>query len=102
MTGIIWGRTQERANEELERVRDQYLAYGKVLSYIRKDGFGTQDGDCWKAVKANDSARGYLCNISYIDKTIPEDIIKQESFLLQEVILIKLLNTLIYNIWNIN
>lgn len=76
MTGIIWGRTQGRANEELERVRDQYLAYGKVLSYIRKDGFGTQDGDCWKAVKANDSARGYLCNISYIDKTIPEDIIK--------------------------
>lgn len=76
MTGIIWGKTQERANEELERVRDQYLAYGKVLSYIRKDGFETQDGDCWKAVKANDSARGYLCNISYIDKIIPEDIIK--------------------------
>ena len=77
MTGIIQGRTQERANEELERVRDQYLAYEKVLSYIRKDGFGTQDGDCWKAVKANDSARGYLRNISYIDKTIPENIINE-------------------------
>ena len=76
MTGIIWGRTQERANEELEKVKDQYLAHGKVFSYIKKDGFGTQDGDCWRAVKANDSARGYLCNISYIDKIISEDIIK--------------------------
>lgn len=77
MTGIVWGRTQERANEELERVKDQYLANGRVLTSIKKDSFQTQEGDYWKAVKANDFARGYLCNISYIDKTIPEDIINE-------------------------
>lgn len=77
MTGIIWGRTQDRANEEFEKVKNEYLTHGKVLTYIKKDSFETQDGDCWKAVKANDFARGYCCNISYIDKTIPENIINE-------------------------
>ena len=36
-----------------------------------------QGGDCWKAVKTNDFARGYCCNISYIDKTIPENIVNE-------------------------
>ena len=33
------------------------------------------NGDYWKAVKASDSARGYRCNISYIDVNIPHQVI---------------------------
>lgn len=77
MIGTIWGRTQERACKELEIIKNRYLTYGEILTEIKKNSFKTQSGDYWVAVKTNEYARGYRCNISYIDKTIPEDIVNE-------------------------
>ena len=32
-----------------------------------------ENGDTWKVVKANDSARGQRCNIAYIERSIDYD-----------------------------
>lgn len=43
--------------------------YKKSGSYAR-----FENGDTWQVVKANDGARGYRCNIAYIERCINRDI----------------------------
>lgn len=77
MIGIVWGSTQQIANEKLEEVKNNYLSFGNnPVVEVEKCYFETQNGDVWRALAAIDLARGYRCNISYIDKQIPQEIVE--------------------------
>lgn len=36
-----------------------------------------KNGDIWTMANAKDSARGHCCNVSYIQRSIPIDIVEQ-------------------------
>lgn len=76
MIGIVWGKTKERAIEELEKIKKNYIHRKTDIIKKGKDYFEAQNGDVWRAVKADEYVRGYKCNISYIDKSIPQDIVR--------------------------
>lgn len=77
MTGIVWGSTQQIANQKLEEIRNVYLFYDNwSLIKVKKDYFETQNGDVWRALAANEMQRGYKCNISYIDTRISQEIVE--------------------------
>lgn len=79
MKGIIYYESSfEKANEELKKIVDRYnqmqipvvkCHYKRIGSYAE-----FENGDIWKVVKANDSARGFRCNIAYIERCINYDI----------------------------
>lgn len=77
MIGIVWGRTKKRAIEKLEEIKKNYISYKLDIIKEQENYFETQNGDVWRAVEANEYAIGYRCNISYIDKSIPEDLVKK-------------------------
>ena len=78
MRGIIYYESSsENANDELKKLVDRYnqmripvikCHYKKIGSYAE-----FENGDIWQVVKANDSARGYRCNIAYIERSINYD-----------------------------
>ena len=63
MRGIVWGSSFQIAKNKLKEIEEQY----ERLIYA--------NGDMWQAVKAGENARGYKANISYIDRSIPDDLI---------------------------
>ena len=77
--GIIYYESSfETANEELKKMIDRYnqkripvtkCHYKKIGSYAE-----FENGDTWQVVRANDSTRGYRCNIAYIERSIDYDI----------------------------
>ena len=79
MEGIIYYESSfETANEELKKMVDRYnqmripvtkCHYKKIGSYAE-----FENGDIWKVVKANDSARGFRCNVAYIERCINYDV----------------------------
>ncbi len=74
MIGIVWGSTQKRAIKELEKIRKDYFSEHINIIRVGRDFFEAENGDIWRAIAANDSARGYRCNISYIDELISIEI----------------------------
>lgn len=78
MKGIIYYESSfEKANEELKKMVDRYnqmripankCHYKRIGSYAE-----FENGDTWKVVKADDSARGYRCNVAYIERSIDYD-----------------------------
>lgn len=77
MTGIIWyNKNPEAAEKKLMRIIGRYQCQ---ISNIKKSRYSIyvvfENGDCWETRPANDSARGCKCNISYIEDTIPQEII---------------------------
>lgn len=79
MKGIIYYESSfEKANEELKKIVDRYnqmqipvikCHYKRIGSYAE-----FKNGDTWQVVKANDSARGFRCNVAYIERCINYDI----------------------------
>ena len=63
MIGIVWGSTQGRAIKKLEEIRKNYLSYHINITRVGRDFFESENGDIWRAVVADNSARGYRCNI---------------------------------------
>lgn len=84
MKGIVWGRFLTHAVKQLEAIENNY-AQAKI-PIIKKILGHTQNyiifenGDRWDAVVANESQRGRAANISYIESTIPDEIIKTIIF----------------------
>lgn len=74
MIGIVWGSTQGRAIKKLEEIRKDYFFNHFNIVRVRRDFFEAENGDRWHAVVAGNSAKGYRCNISYIDELIPNEI----------------------------
>lgn len=79
MKGIIWGSSITRAQDQLKTICYEYKILGikykqeKHSYYMSEVIF--ENGDLWIALKACEGARGYRCNISYIDELIDDDIV---------------------------
>lgn len=80
MKGVVWGYTLYAARNKLEEIEQEYEIYHKATP-MRKivNSHETlieyDNGDCWRALRATESARGIRCNISYIDTRIDIDIV---------------------------
>ena len=81
MRGIVWGSSFQIAKNKLKEIEEQYERLGyKPLTKRNRNASNTYElvyanGDMWQAVRAGENARGYKVNISYIDRSIPDDII---------------------------
>lgn len=81
MKGIVWGNNFQIAKNKLKEIEKQYEQLGYNL-LSKRNGNATNiyelvyaNGDMWRAVAANTNARGYRANVSYIDRSIPDDLI---------------------------
>ena len=73
MKGIIWGNKEKIAIDKLDRMVETYQKLGiSVVKRTRLDCL-FDNGDTWIACRCNDNGRGRKCNISYIDKAIPDE-----------------------------
>ena len=81
MRGIVWGNSFQTAKNKLKEIEAQYEKLGyKPLSKRNGNRINVYEvvyanGDMWQAIAANTNARGYKVNISYIDRSIPDDLI---------------------------
>lgn len=79
MKGIIWSSSMARAEDKLKRVCYEYNIIGIKCKQERYSHYKSEvvfeNGDLWIALKACENARGYKCNISYIDELIDRDIV---------------------------
>jgi hypothetical protein len=82
MRGIVYCSSFERGVQQLEQIIRDYEAMGITYDFRNyRRGITTCsvefiNGDYWKVVTASDRARGNYCNIAYIDRNIPTDIIE--------------------------
>lgn len=80
MKGIVWGKTFVSAVDKLDQIAIQYeqLHINPIrITKSRTEYIITyENGDYWHACCVNTSSRGYKCNISYIDNSIPNEIIE--------------------------
>ena len=81
MRGIVWGNSFQTAKNKLKEIEEQYERLG-YKSLSKKNCNRTNiyeviyaNGDVWQAITANINVRGYKANVSYIDRSIPDDII---------------------------
>ena len=79
MRGIVYGKTFERAEIQLQKIIDDYKKIGiepQSIHNIKNNySVGFPNGDYWIAVGASENSRGRACNIAYIDLEIEPDII---------------------------
>lgn len=84
MRGIIWyWENKGDAQELLEDMIEKYERMGVKLSPSRSAYRQTKDtltvefenGDRWDVFRATESRRGHKCNISYISRLIPEEVV---------------------------
>lgn len=82
MTGIIYyNENRNQANKILERIIEQYKMQDiKTINFVVGESscissYATFDnGDYWAVRRASDNARGYRCNVAYVDRSIPYEI----------------------------
>ena len=79
MKGIIYYESSfEKANEELKKMVDRYNQKRIPVTkchYMKNGSYAEfENGDVWKVVKANDGARGFRCNVAYIERCINYDV----------------------------
>ena len=77
MRGIVWGNSFQTAKNKLKEIKEQYERLG-YKSLSKKNCNRTNiyeviyaNGDIWQAI----TTRGYKANVSYIDRSIPDNII---------------------------
>ena len=81
MRGIVWGSSFQIAKNKLKEIEEQYERLGyKPLTKRNGNASNTYElvyanGDMWQAITANINTRGYKANISYIDRSIPDNLI---------------------------
>lgn len=73
MRGIIWGKTEQIAIAELEKIVEAYKKAGYLSARITKLDCSFNNGDIWRACRCSENERGRKCNISYIDVNIPKE-----------------------------
>ena len=78
MKGLVWGSTYEIGKRMLQSIKEEYLFSGyKIVEEIdsknsRINIIIFDNGDIWKVVPPNDSARGNKANLSYVDSNITD------------------------------
>lgn len=79
MKGLVWGYTFSDGISKMEEIEQNYRHIG--INTIRKNISKTNywiefdNGDLWRVVRSNESARGYKANISYVDARIDPDFV---------------------------
>ena len=83
MRGIVYGKTFEQAEIQLQKIIEDYKKIGiepASIYHIRKskNNYSVEfpNGDYWIAVGASANSRGRTCNIAYIDRDIDIEIIE--------------------------
>ena len=81
MEGIIWYNPlyKDEAEQVYLEIKDYYSKWDKIRRdkhSINDTHFITDDGDVWSLVPAKENARGRACNVSYIQRSIPAEIIE--------------------------
>jgi hypothetical protein len=80
MKGVIWRKSSESEAAEIlfEQIIMNYDFMG-IGGQTRKTKdsmrFKADNGDYWEVLPARESFRGKKCNISYIERGIPRDIV---------------------------
>lgn len=79
MKGIIYYNSSwENGNKQLQQIVTNYERMKIPVvkcHYLRSGSWAEfENGDTWKVLCANDFARGYRCNIAYIERSINYDI----------------------------
>lgn len=80
MKGIIWRNSSESEAAEIlfEQIIMNYDFMGiggqtrQSKDFMR---FKADNGDCWEVLSARESFRGKKCNISYIERGIPREVV---------------------------
>ena len=84
MKGIIWYQENtEQAKEILKKMIEKYKLFNINIAPGRGHSRETKyemhvefdNGDVWDVFKARESCRGYKCNISYVSRSIPLDMV---------------------------
>lgn len=80
MKGIIWAYDIDDAIVQLAEIEAQYTllkidVVNKTISKFNNSYITFANGDIWRVLKASDSGKGYVANVSYIDRRISADII---------------------------
>lgn len=80
MIGIVWSDKLEDGQNKLEEIIHNYNQCRIEIKEYRKGRNDSRvafsNGDTWYACKACENIRGRRCNISYIDRTISDEIIE--------------------------
>jgi len=74
---IIFGKTQQRARYELEKIYDS-LDKDLIMKYVKNPSSSyirLKNDDLYETRGASDSARGCKCDKAFVDLTIDKDII---------------------------
>lgn len=81
MKGIIWRNSND--SENAERLFDQLITNyefigitGKIIKNKLRMSFYAGNGDTWEVISAVESFHGKRCNISYIERGIPDDVVQ--------------------------
>ena len=76
---LVFGQTKEIGVRFLENILDN-IQYGKVkqVKKSKNDMFvELKDGSTYQAIGASDGARGYRCNVAFVDKYIDSKIVDE-------------------------
>lgn len=80
MKGIVWYNYLESG---LHKIAEIAKEYERCNIPLRKHTVTThtvtlyyENGDEWRVARASDSARGSACNISYIERSIPIELVE--------------------------
>lgn len=79
MNGVVYSPIQAIAKVKLQEVIKDYARIG--INPIRQGNNNSfvyfDNGDIWRAVQANDNARGFKWNVAYIDADTDRTILNQ-------------------------
>ena len=81
MIGIVWYNKREERIRQMEQIEENYRLFYNMNPKSKTKRATTYslifpNGDYWTLVSADTRARGHICNISYIDRSIPASVIE--------------------------
>lgn len=81
MKGIIYCDKLETGLQQFKKIIEDYnrinIKCDKPVTTANSARVIFENGDEWIVVKATDGARGYACNVAYIDRMINDDLVEK-------------------------
>ena len=79
MNGIVYYKKIEDGIKQLSKIAQDYKNIGiksiKTITTSTRVGVDFENGDKWRIAPGTESWKGQTCNIAYIDRLIPDDIV---------------------------
>ena len=79
--GIVYYKKIEDGIKQISKIAQDYKNIGikitKTITTSTRVGFDFENGDEWRIAPGVESSRGCACNIAYIDRMIPDDIVEK-------------------------